>query len=70
MNVFFVIVGFLFLILWAIINATVITTVSVERMKDGFIKRQNLVGKIFTNIFYAPAWLFKGIKFVALRVIK
>lgn len=42
---------------------------SAECMKRSFIDGQCIVGKICANIFYAPAWLLKGIKTVVLMTI-
>lgn len=42
---------------------------TAKKMREKFIAGQCLVGKICANIFYAPAWLLKGIKAVVLAVI-
>lgn len=42
---------------------------SAKCMKHSFIDGQCMVGKICANIFYAPAWLLKGIKAVVLAAI-
>lgn len=42
---------------------------SAKCMKRSFIDGQCMVGKICTNIFYAPAWLLKGVKAVVLAAI-
>jgi len=41
-----------------------------REMKKHFIDGQCVVGKIFANVFYAPAWLLKGIRFVVVAVVK
>ena len=43
---------------------------ATKEMANKFIKGQNVVGRIATNIFYAPAWLLKGIKYLAVNLIK
>ncbi len=42
---------------------------TAKQMQSEFVTGQCLVGKICANIFYAPAWLLKGIKAVVLAVI-
>ena len=42
----------------------------IMEMAGKFIAGQNVVGRIATNIFYSPAWLLKGIKFLAVNLIK
>lgn len=43
-------------------NLYVAHTMTAEEMKFEFITNQGIVGKICANIFYAVAWLLKGIK--------
>jgi len=43
---------------------------TAKEMKHSFIDGQCIVGKILTNIFYAPAWLLKGIRFLVLVLVK
>ena len=52
------------------INCIVSKRMTAEEMSGKFITGQNLVGKIATNIFYVPAWFLKGIKFLAVTLIK
>lgn len=40
-----------------------------KQMKRHFIDGQCVVGKIFTNAFYAPAWVLKGIRFAIIKAI-
>lgn len=58
------------LIIYAVINLITAKLWSVKEMKHDFIEGQCLVGRIFANIFYAPAWLLKGIRIVVLATIK
>lgn len=44
--------------------------IGTEEMKQRFIVGQCIVGKIAANIFYSPAWLLKGVKFLAVKFIK
>lgn len=48
--------------LWTISNLYVATTETAEEMQDDFIKGQCLIGKICSNLFYAPAWGLKILK--------
>lgn len=55
---------------YIIFNFVVSSKLGVKDMKMKFIDGQNVVGKIATNIFYAPAWVLKGLKFLAVNLIK
>lgn len=57
--------------IWCLIsNIYVVAMMTAEQMHSEFIDGQCLVGKIFANLFYSPAWFFKGVRFVAVKVIK
>ena len=51
-------------------NILVAKFMSVAEMQRRFVDGQNVVGKIATNIFYAFAWLLKGLKFVIINTVK
>lgn len=51
-------------------NFVVSNRMDIKAMTAKFITGQNVVGKIATNIFYAPAWVLKGLKFLAVNLIK
>ena len=51
-------------------NFVVSNRMDIKAMTAKFITGQNVVGKIATNIFYAPAWVLKGLKFLAIKLIK
>ena len=51
-------------------NFVVSNRMDVKAMTAKFITGQNVVGKIATNIFYAPAWALKGLKFIFNKSIK
>lgn len=55
---------------YIVFNCIVSKRMTAKEMTGKFITGQNLVGKIATNIFYSPAWLLKGIKFLAVNLIK
>ena len=58
------------LIVYIAINLVVAKKMTAKDMYEDFINGQCTVGMICANIFYAPAWLLKGIKFVVLTTIK
>lgn len=43
---------------------------SAKEMRKSFIDGQCTVGRVFANIFYAPAWFLKAIRFVVIAAIK
>lgn len=70
MNVVWIITGILAALVWAASNIFTIKMMSAEQMHKEFVVGQCLVGKIFANLFYAPAWFFKGFRFLVLCAIK
>lgn len=70
MNIVFIIIG-ISAAVWCIIsNIYTIRVMSAKEMRDKFVKGQCFVGKVLANIFYAPAWFFKGLRFVVVATIK
>ena len=55
---------------YIVFNCIISKRMAANEMAGKFIVGQNVVGKIATNIFYSPAWLLKGIKFLAVNLIK
>lgn len=55
---------------YIVFNCIISKRMTANEMAGKFIVGQNVVGKITTNIFYSPAWLLKGIKFLAVNLIK
>ena len=55
---------------YIVFNFVVSKRMAAKEMAGKFIEGQNVVGRIATNIFYAPAWLLKGLKFLAVNFIK
>lgn len=55
---------------YIVINCIISKRMTAQEMTGKFITGQNVVGRIATNIFYSPAWLLKGIKFLAVNLIK
>lgn len=63
------ILGIIILCIYLAINLITAKVESAKSMKRYLIDGQCLVGKIFANIFYAPAWFLKGVKFIVLAMI-
>lgn len=70
MNTVFIILGIVAAVWCIISNIYIIRIMSAKEMRDEFVKGQCFVGKVFANIFYAPAWFFKGLRFVVVATIK
>lgn len=70
MNIVWIILGIFVAVVWAATNIFTIKMMSAKQMREEFVAGQCLVGKICANIFYAPAWFFKGLRFVVLCAIK
>ena len=51
------------------LNLVTATKLSAKEMRRRYITGQCVVGRIAAGIFYAPAWLFKCIKFIILYFI-
>lgn len=58
------------MVLYLIFNLRVAKLMSAKEMKCEYINDQCVVGRIFANTFYAPAWLLKGLKVVVSTMIK
>lgn len=58
------------LILYVIVNLVMSKLYSAKEMKAMLITGQNLVGMIFSNVFYAPAWLLKGLRRVITATVR
>ncbi len=66
MNVLIVIT----VIAYIFVNCVTSRIYSAREMHREFIDGQCLVGMICANIFYAPAWLLKGIRAFVIATIK
>lgn len=42
---------------------------NAKEMKREFVDGQCTVGRVFANIFYAPAWFLKGLRFIVTTTI-
>ena len=58
------------LIIYAAFNLYVSKVYSMRQMKENFVDGQCVVGKVFTNMFYAPAWILKVFRALVLMLIK
>ena len=58
------------LIIYVIVNLVMSKLYSAKEMKSMLITGQNLVGMIFSNVFYAPAWLLKGLRRVITATVR
>jgi len=63
------VIGLIVAIIYIIFNVFIAKRMSAKSMKREFVEGQCFVGKVFANIFYAPAWLLKGIKAVVMATI-
>ena len=57
-------------IIYACFNAMLAACFNAREMKTDLIDEQCAIGRLFANLFYAPAWILKGIRFVVTRTIK
>lgn len=57
-------------VLYTAFNLITAKLYSAREMKHDFIDGQCVVGKVFANIFYLPAWVLKGLRFIVVAVIK
>lgn len=57
-------------VLYTAFNLITAKLYSAREMKHDFIDGQCVVGKVFANIFYLPAWVLKGLRFIIVAVIK
>lgn len=55
--------------LYLALNIATANIFTAKEMHKRFIHGQCIVGRIVANIFYAPAWLLKGVKFLAVKYI-
>lgn len=70
MSIFLTILGIVSVVVWVFANLYTAKMYNAKEMRQEFINGQCLVGKIFANIFYAPAWLFKVVRLVVVATIK
>jgi len=56
--------------LYVAFNFVTAKMMNASEMKEHFIDGQCVVGKIAANVFYIPAWVLKGLKFVIDILVK
>ena len=66
LNIILIVVAFIY----GAFNVLTAKLMTAKEMKHSFIDGQCVVGKVFANIFYSPAWVLKGIRFVVVAAIK
>lgn len=64
------IIVFLIILLWLAFNCIVSKAMTTKETQTKFVDGQNVVGKIATNIFYAPAWFLKLLKITIIKTVK
>ena len=57
-------------ILYTAFNLITAKLYSAQEMKQGLIDNQCIVGMIFANVFYLPAWALKGLRCIVVGAIK
>lgn len=58
------------IVLYVVVNLITAHLWSAQEMKHDFVDGQCLIGMIFANLFYAPAWVLKFIRASILITIK
>ncbi len=56
--------------IYAAFNILTAKLMSAKEMRESFVEGQCTVGVVFANIFYAPAWFLKAIRFLVVATIK
>lgn len=56
--------------IYVVFNLITAKLMNAKQMRHRFIDGQCIVGRVFANIFYAPAWLLKAIRFIVTATIK
>lgn len=63
-------VTIIIIVLYVVVNLITAHLWSAREMKRDFVDGQCLVGRIFANLFYAPAWVMKFVRALILITIK
>ena len=56
--------------IYAAFNFLTAKLMSAKEMKREFVDGQCVVGRVFANIFYLPAWVLKALRFVVISLVK
>lgn len=65
-KIIFIVIAFVYVVF----NFITAKLMNSKEMREEFIEGQCAVGRVFANIFYAPAWLLKAIRFVVVSTVK
>lgn len=65
-KIIFIVITFIYVVF----NFITAKLMNAKEMKHEFVDGQCTVGRVFANIFYAPAWFLKAIRFIVLAAIK
>lgn len=57
-------------VLYVVVNLITAHLWSAQEMKHDFVDGQCLIGMIFANLFYAPAWVLKFVRALILIAVK
>lgn len=68
-NMWLSVLGWVIFAIYLIFNFITAMLYNVDEMKRNFIKGQCIVGMIFANAFYAPAWFLKGLRYAILNIV-
>lgn len=64
------VLGIVIGVLYLAVNVVMAKNASASEMRMGLIDRQNTVGMICSNLFYAPAWLLKCVRRFIIIAVK
>lgn len=56
--------------IYAAFNFLTAKLMNAKEMKHEFVDGQCVVGRVFANIFYLPAWVLKALRFVVVSLVK
>lgn len=56
--------------IYVVFNIITSKMMDAKEMKHEFVDGQCTVGRVFANVFYAPAWALKLIRFVVVSTVK
>lgn len=56
--------------IYAAFNFLTAKLMNAKEMKHEFVDGQCVVGRVFANIFYLPAWALKAFRFIVVSLVK
>lgn len=66
---FLQVLGIIVLCIYLVCNFLTAMRYTVKEMLNRLVVGQCKVGMIFANIFYAPAWFLKGLRFAIVHLV-